>query len=76
MPEEILICPRCQTGELEKHCPPTNRCGWWSCDLPCGFRVDITRGVSVVLRRGKEGVDSARGDEDDLEEDDPEGSGP
>jgi hypothetical protein len=63
-------CPRCHVGDMGKHCPKTNRCGWWCCDLPCGWTIDLSTGREYVDHRrwrsdplrGR-GVESARGDE-------------
>ncbi|OGR95223.1 MAG: hypothetical protein A2V88_12875 [Elusimicrobia bacterium RBG_16_66_12] len=60
--EGIVACPRCGEGRLVKHCPPEDRCGWWWCDLPCGFALDLILGTQTVLHRVRGGVSSARDD--------------
>lgn len=61
------ICPSCGFGSLVKHCPPTNRCAWWRCDVAdCDYIVDLARGLVVKdLPTSLPGVDFARGDEGD-----------
>lgn len=46
--EQWPVCPRCEFGRLGKHCPDTNRCGWFSCDLPCGYVISVPKARSIL----------------------------
>ena len=75
----VVACPRCGIGRLMQHCPPGNRCGWWECSWgegdTCGYRIDLTTGVEVTLRRGNPDVSFGRGYEDEADGEEEPGEG-